>query len=335
MRKVFLTLLLLVFFSFNSVLGATVDEAKMGDSVAKEIEKEFPLVKNPVEVSRVESVGYALARHSDRKDISYKFKVIAKDDINAFSIPGGYVYVFSGMIKFIRTDSELAAVIAHEIAHIEYRHALKQVAAAQKMTVYSLAIALLTRTTAGVLLPNLIQTAILNKYSREYEEEADLRSIELLIKAGYNPVAALTVIERLYTLSLTKPPRDYGIMMSHPELKDRAMYILKCLKDKGIDIDRRKAANYVPIKVGEDGLSVYADDILLYKASTKEEACDFASKLDSAFKVDLEPFQIRVEEGRLAVNGVLIKVGPDEELKPIRDKLVKILLDFRIKYMPF
>ncbi|MCS7233736.1 MAG: M48 family metalloprotease [Synergistetes bacterium] len=335
MRRVFLILVSVVFLWFNSAFGATVDEVKMGDNIAKEVEKEFPLVKNPVEVSRVESVGYSLARHSSRKDIDYKFKVIAKKDINAFSIPGGYIYVFSGMLNFVRTDSELAAVIAHEIAHIEYRHALKQVAAAQRMTVYSLAVALLTRTTAGVLLPNLIQTAVLNKYSREYEEEADLRSIELLLKAGYNPVSALTIIERLYALSLTKPPRDYGIMMSHPELKDRAVYIHKCLKDKGIEIDRRKAANYVPIKVGEDGLSVYAEDVLLYKASSKEEASDFASKLDKAFKVDLEPFQIRVEEGKLTVDGILIKKGSDEELRAVKDKLVKILLDFRIKYMPF
>ncbi|KUK13465.1 MAG: Peptidase M48 Ste24p, partial [bacterium 42_11] len=132
MKKVeILFAFLLILFLVFPCLGATVDESRMGKKIAEEVEKEFPLVKNPVDVSRVESVGYSLARFSTRQDIEYKFKVIAKKDINAFSIPGGYVYVFKGMLDFVRTDSELAAVIAHEIAHIEYRHALKQVATAR------------------------------------------------------------------------------------------------------------------------------------------------------------------------------------------------------------
>lgn len=327
---------LVIILLLNGISFGAVDEAKLGESISKEVEREFTLLKDPVKLSRVESVGYSLARHSSRNDIEYKFKVISKEDINAFSIPGGYVYVFSGMLDFVRTDAELAAVLAHEIAHIEGKHALKQVAEARKMTVYSLAIALATRTAVGVLLPDLLKTAILNKYSREYEQEADLRSIDLLQKAGYNPVAALTVIERLYALSLRKPAQDYGIMMSHPELRERLLYITNQIKNKGIKLDRRNAANYLPVRIGNDGVSIYIEDTPLYKASSHERAIDFASRLDKALKVDLEPFQIRVEGNSLYINSeVIVSSANEEELKSLREKLIKIILDFRVKYMPF
>jgi len=334
-KSCFIITIIIFILSFTPVVNGEVNEAKLGENISKEVEKEFPLVKDPVKLSRVELVGQTLARYSTRKDIEYKFKLISKEDINAFSIPGGYIYVFAGMLDFVRTDSELAAVLAHEIAHIEGKHALKQMAAAQRMMVYSIAIALATRTAAGVLLPDLLRIAILNKYSREYEEEADMRSIDLMIKAGYNPVAALTLIERLYATSLRKPPREHGIMMSHPELRERASYILKCLKDKGIEIERRKAANYLPVKVGQDGLSVYIEDALIFKASSKEKAKEFASNLDKHLKVDVEPFQIRVEGGGLYINGSLILTGREEELKTVKEKIVKVILDFRIRYMPF
>ncbi len=336
MKKIIL-FLLVVFFSLSGLVSEawTLSEVKLGRKLAKEVEKEFPLSKDPIEISRVEAVGYALARFSFRKDISYHFRVIAKKDINAFSLPGGYIYVFRGMLKFVRTDSELAAVLAHEIAHIEYKHALKQMANAQRMTIYALIIAAATRTGAGIMGADLLRLAILNKYSRKYEEEADCRSIKLMMKAGYNPVAALTLMERLCAFSERKPPRDYGIMMDHPTLMERAKYILKELKSLGVEINRRKAANYLPVSVGENRLDVYVGKTLLFSASSPSKAKEFAQNLDKALRVDLEPFQISVSGDSLFISGKFVFQGKREEVESVREKLVKILLDFKVKYMPF
>ena len=313
----------------------SLNEAKLGEKLAKEVEKEFPLSKDPVEVSRVEAVGYNLVRFSSRKDIRYRFKVIAKKDINAFSLPGGYVYMFKGMLNFVRTESELAAVLAHEVAHIEYKHALRQMANAQRVTIYALIIAAATRTGAGIIGADLLRLAILNKYSRKYEEEADRRSIKLMMRAGYDPVAALTLMERLCALSQRKPPRDYGIMMDHPTLMERAKYILKELKSLGVEINRRKAANYLPVIVGKNGLDVYLGKTLLFSASSPSEAKEFAKKLVKALRINLEPFQIVVKGDRLLVSGNTVLKGRKKELEAVREKLIKILLDFRVKYMPF
>src|SRR5438105_11529948 len=107
-----------------TVAGAdqTADEIALGAQRAKEIESQYRVVTDPAMVERLTRVGGVVARVVDRQELTYKFKILDIPGVNALGVPGGWVYVTKGMMKFIRTDDELAAVLAHELTHINHRH---------------------------------------------------------------------------------------------------------------------------------------------------------------------------------------------------------------------
>ena len=103
-------------------------EVNIGKSIAESIEKnkEIKLDPDPIMTERVNEVGQRIASVSGRKEVNYSFRVIDKDEVNAFALPGGYVFVFKGLVNKVDKDDELAAVIAHEMAHVVARHSIKR-----------------------------------------------------------------------------------------------------------------------------------------------------------------------------------------------------------------
>ena len=171
-------------------------ERNLGEDAAREIDTQARIVTGPV-ADWVQSVGERLAAVSD-KQFQYSFKVIDSKEINAFALPGGHVYVFTGIRKVAQTDDELAAILAHEITHAEQRHYAKQYGKASKRG------ALLSILTLAVGMPNIAQQAIglldfamTQKYSRTHETEADLLGMERMKRAGFNPQGMVNLLERL------------------------------------------------------------------------------------------------------------------------------------------
>ncbi len=171
-------------------------EQKLGEDAAKSIEAQSRIVTGPV-ADWVERVGSRLARASN-KEFPYSFRVIDSPEINAFALPSGYVFVYTGLSKIARNDDELAAVLAHEITHAEQHHFAKQYSKASKRG------ALLSIVSIAAGLPNLAQNvlglvdyAMTQKYSRASEDEADHLGMERMMRAGFNPQGMVSLLQRL------------------------------------------------------------------------------------------------------------------------------------------
>ncbi len=225
-------IILLVLFSISCVttgpggktdfiLISTPEEVEIGQQVASDVESKQKLLKNSTVQSYVNGVGQKIVRVCDRRDIEYKFKVIDKKEINAFACPGGYVYVYTGLLEILDNEAQLACVLSHEISHVVARHSMKKL---QNIYGYSILaqIALGDRAegVAGEIV-NVAAMLILQGYSRDNEFEADRYGILYARNAGYNPQGMIQVFEKFKKMEGNPPPAVLGLLSSHPPAGDR------------------------------------------------------------------------------------------------------------------
>ena len=201
----------------------TQKEVNMGKSIAESIEKskEIKLDPDPIMTQRVNNVGQKIAAVSDRKEVKYSFRVIDKDDVNAFALPGGYVFVFKGLVDKVSSDDELAGVIAHEIAHVVARHSIKRL---QGSVGYDILMILMAVSGAGRQDAGRIDSAfaqLIMSYSREDEALADKLAIKYLKEAGYDPWAIVSLLKKLQQTDKDAPIKPYTSYRSHPYVADR------------------------------------------------------------------------------------------------------------------
>lgn len=199
---------------------STEKEERLGASVAAAIEKEYKLAEDPLVQERVRRIGERIAAVSDRKDIKYHFKVIDEDEVNAVSLPGGYVYCFSGLMEKIKTDDQLAAVLAHEVAHIAAKHSIKKLQAAMGYSLLRVALAQAGDANAAAGIDAAVNQAFLG-YSREDELQADTLGVKYTRLAGYDPDAALDVLEILEKEGRKRPAGSKSYFRTHPYIPDR------------------------------------------------------------------------------------------------------------------
>jgi len=355
-----ITFLLVSFNSFSAERDL-VKEQKLGKKLSEDIEKKYEVIEDLNQNSLITEIGNKLARASDLNGMSYHFKILKMDGPNAFSIPGGYIYVTYDLFEYIQSDDELAGILAHEIAHVIHNHALKQTRDNTKFTLLTILAVLLTREPDVGVLGKLTTITLLNQYSREYEEEADLTAIDLLIKTGYNPVGFLTFLERLYTREMFKPEVNLGIFQTHPETENRINYVKDMLIEKGMNIDRRATTSYLKVNIKyifEESFctgTIYIDNIpilnLLFPKNHELylKMIEAAQNLDKFLSIDLAPYEINVlVEGTtstlLVRNNRIISLDDSETAiinKPSRevltetqDKIRQALWEFRLKF-PF
>ncbi len=187
-------------------------ELAMGKNLAEQIAREEPLVKDQRILSYVRDIGTKVARFSDRTNLAYHFNVIDDDTLNAFALPGGYVFVNRGLVSRTSRD-ELAFVLGHEIGHICARHSLKRMQVALGVNLlFDLALkdpesAYLRR---GL---NIVYQAVSSGYSRQDELLADTLGATYAFRSGFDPRAAVTMIEKLKNESSQAP---IVFLSSHP-----------------------------------------------------------------------------------------------------------------------
>ena len=207
----------------------TQKEVNMGKSIAESIEKskEIKLDPDPLMTERVNEVGQRIASISGRKEVKYTFRVIDKDDVNAFALPGGYVFIFKGLVNKVSKDDELAAVIAHEIAHVVARHSIKRL---QGGVGYNILQILMAVTGGGRSDAGRIDAAfgqLMMSYSREDEALADKLAVKYLKEAGYDPWAVVSLLKKLQDADKAEPIRPYTSYRSHPYVADRIRMVKK------------------------------------------------------------------------------------------------------------
>ncbi|PKP57691.1 hypothetical protein CVT91_10050 [Candidatus Atribacteria bacterium HGW-Atribacteria-1] len=352
---------LLVNFNSFSAERDLDKEQQLGKKLSVNIEKKYEAVEDLDKNSLLREIGNKLARNSELKGMNYHFKILNIEGPNAFSIPGGYIYVTYDLFDYIQSDDELAGILAHEIAHVIHNHALKQTRDNTKFTLLTILAVLLTREPDVGILGKLTTITLLNQYSREYEEEADLTAINLLIKAGYNPVGFLTFLERLYTREMFKPEVNLGIFQTHPETENRINYVKDMLIEKGIDIDRRATTDYLKVNIKyifEEFFctgTISIDNIPILNLSFPKsheiylKMIETAKNLDKFLSIDLAPYEINVlVEGTattLSIRNnkiislddsetIYLKKTAEEVLHETKNKIRQVLWEFRLN-MPF
>jgi predicted Zn-dependent protease len=172
-------------------------ELAMGAEFAAELEKELVFIRDPMVVAYVDSLGQALARVSKRSHIPYTFQVVDTDDVNAFAIPGGWLYVNRGLIETADTEAELAGVLGHEIGHVVGKHSARQLS--QQLGVSTIASILLGQNPhmLAELGANVAATGYFMKNSRDMETEADSYGVQEVYDVGLNPAGLATFFDKL------------------------------------------------------------------------------------------------------------------------------------------
>jgi beta-barrel assembly-enhancing protease len=197
-------------------------EMALGKQLSLEVQKEARILDDPIVSEYVNRLGQNLARNSD-VNFPVTFKAIESEEINAFTLPGGYIFINTGLMRLTANEAELASAMAHEIAHSAARHATRQASRNHLFNIGSLPLALLggiagmaARQTAGVAIP----MAFL-RYSREFENEADMLGLEYLWKAGYDPDASIDLFEAMASTERKQPGSVSKLFRTHPITPDR------------------------------------------------------------------------------------------------------------------
>lgn len=248
MRKILAVILIAFSFFFVSQVPAEAalisksQEISMGKDVAAQLENQYGLVQDEALQARVNEIGQRLVAVSDRQDLEYSFKVLNSDEVNAMAVPGGFIYVFKGLIDYMPSDDELAGVLGHEIGHIVKRHSIKQIEKQMALTL----LAIIFTKGQGIILADAAMQALMAGYSRSDERQADEQGFELTNKAGYNPYSMLITVNKLQDLSDAKGNPGYGLFSTHPEPEKRVERVNKAL-------DKMKITPKV--EVSEDGIA--------------------------------------------------------------------------------
>ncbi|HEX9585734.1 MAG TPA: M48 family metalloprotease [Gammaproteobacteria bacterium] len=212
----------------SSVFSAS-DERRIGEAIMREIRASLTLIEDAEVEAFIESIGYRIVSASDSQNVGFTFFVVADNEINAFAAPGGYIGINSGMILVSESESELASVLAHEIAHVTQRHIARAVALSDRTNIPALAgviAAILIGTqnsqmgqaAAAAVVGTRIQKQI--DFTRANEQEADRVGMQLLERSGFDPRALPGFFEKLQSASryYRKPPE---FLSTHPVTTSR------------------------------------------------------------------------------------------------------------------
>lgn len=210
--------------SHDPVLFSAAEEIAMGAQGTAEVFKTYKAVDDTALSAYVESLGQKLAKVSDRHDIPYHFTVIDSTEVNAFALPGGYVYVTTGILQKMHDEAELGAVLGHEIGHVVQRHALKLV---QRQMVLQLGLAVLMDL-VGQDKADLVRVGggmsgnlLLLRNSREAELQADEEGLKNTSRAGLDPSAMIGVQEMLRSLHKGGSSSVAEMFATHPDSDER------------------------------------------------------------------------------------------------------------------
>jgi len=214
----------------NLVMMSEKREMEIGLEEHNKVMQTMSVVKDEELIAYVNEVGHRLAAVSHRPDLSFTFTVIDSPEINAFALPGGYVYINRGLMSFLNSEAELAAVLGHEIGHITARHAVQQQSSGRLASIAAGVggIVAAVATGSGYIgsqimdVGSLWAQAGLSGFGREHELEADTLGAEYVLKAGYDPQAVIKVVtvlknqEDFNTKVANQQPSYHGLFATHP-----------------------------------------------------------------------------------------------------------------------
>ena len=321
------------------------EEIELGKQIVAEIEKEVKFVNDAALAERVNRIGQTLAEIARRTKtkalwgeegpapFEYTFRIIDEKEVNAFSVPGGFIFIYKGLLDFVSSDDELAGVIAHEIAHADHRHVIHLLRRDAKIQERVLLPAILV----GILgrlpsedMANVIagtqfyRIARMSSFSQEAETDADLTALEYLRQSPYNPVGLLVFMERLEAEERKRPQIDWGIVRTHPSTRERVAKIRQALTEMGIPIRRREVSPALQVKAlpvdaeKPEGLyRVVYDQIEIFTPAndSQQRAQQIAKALNRLLDDGLQLYEVQLapdKQGVVIRGQELVRITPED-----------------------
>ncbi|GAB4453758.1 MAG: hypothetical protein OHK0029_07150 [Armatimonadaceae bacterium] len=338
-------------------------EIKLGREAHEELLKSgIRLIKDEKIVNRVKTIGDKIAAIANETQLkayygsdemvpyNYQFFVVDDPDINAFSLPGGFIYINKGLLDFCQSDDELAGVLGHEIIHAKHHHVVKLQREQNNWNNKLLAgalIGLLARAPTVDMLNamqglQLLAIQQVNGFGRNAERDADRNGLIVAQKAGYNPVGMLTFMERLQREQQLRPDVELGIFRTHPPEKERATNAIALLKELGVPINRRAVTDILkvevrPVKVAEnvEATEVLLDKQIVYRTPNAARAKEVADRLNQALDKVAQIFDITRKGASILVRGeTLFTITPEDAALP-GSPAVDVLADTSFKNLRF
>ncbi|NNE62872.1 MAG: M48 family metalloprotease, partial [Gammaproteobacteria bacterium] len=216
------------------------DEIAQGRKYHQSIIAQYDIYDDPALQKYVNQLGQALAAESHRKHLKFTFTVLDSPDINAFALPGGYIYITRGIMAYLNSEAEIAGVLGHEIGHVTARHSVRQQSGQLASGLFNVFVTLATGSESIGQLSNQLTTGIVRGYGRKHELEADKLGAQYLHKVGYDPESMLEVIgvlkdQEVYEKALAKqqnrqPNIYHGVYSTHPENDSRLKTVVRAAK---------------------------------------------------------------------------------------------------------
>jgi len=194
-------------------------EVQLGATYAAQIDTQLPIIRDAQSVNYVNTLGNALAAVTDTRGLTWHFTIVDTKEVNAFAVPGGWVYVNRGLVARTQTMDQLAGVIAHEIGHVTLRHTVQQMQQSDQVNGGLTALCTLTKVCesgAAQTAINLGGTALFAKFSRQDEAEADAEAVKTTIKAGIDPHGIPAMFRILLAERQTDPTAVDAFFATHP-----------------------------------------------------------------------------------------------------------------------
>jgi Zn-dependent protease with chaperone function len=302
--------------------GSTPREIELGQEAAAEIAKAFQFLDDEEQLAKLQRMLDEIAQATPRPAIRYRPHIVITPAINAFVIPGGDVYVTTGLLAAVESDDELAGVLGHEIAHNVNQHAIKQMRNTPKglglLKLASLAalvlgggpeVAILADATASMIL-----ASVLNGNTVEAEKEADADGLYYVTQTHYNPTGFLTFLEKLASSSGKFYEEELGIYRTHPLTRSRVEAARDRLTDYGVPIHRRlvtRSANPESRELVIDGqelteIRYQGERVLLLAGHDEKHAAEVIASLRWALDYELRETEIKIVP---AAGGVVLEPG--------------------------
>jgi predicted Zn-dependent protease len=307
-------------------------EKKMGEQFRKAALRYLPIIEDPEVTGYANRVGHRLVKHLKSKVFSYNFYVVNSNTLNAFAAPAGYIFINSGLIDIMDTEDELAAILAHEIAHVQSRHISQRIARRQKLNYAALG-GLLAGLFLGAGNPAvgqaLSQGAMAGavstelSYSRMDEEEADRKGILYMEAAGYPPSALVSIMRKMGQDSWKAGGRMPTYLSTHPGVSERVTYLATVVESrpeppKNLKTEKAESESFNMVQTKLLGayagvseaqgifrswrqdpekkvMSYYGMGLLLRRQGKMEEAA-MSLKLAIAMRPDLAPILVELGE---------------------------------------